>query len=66
MKKKNDLSKRFSKWLTESKMTTEQFARSAGVSYNTVTKWRSGKSVNPRQFTKDILGLKFPACPLFK
>lgn len=56
-------SKQFAKWLKMNKLTTEGFAKRAGVSYNTAVKWRNG--VTPRAFVCDVLRPKFPDCPLF-
>ena len=53
----------FVSWLKKNELTTEQFANSAGVSYNTAVKWRNG--CRPHPFARRTLSPKFPNCPLF-
>jgi len=50
-------------WLKKRKQTVESFAREAGVSYNTASKWCYG--VKPHPFVRETLHPKFPDCPLF-
>jgi len=53
----------FVAWLTRKNMTTEAFAQQAGISLNTVNRWRGG--VMPNNVCKVLGRQKFPDCPLF-
>ncbi len=53
----------FDLWLKKRGQTSEAFALEAGISYNTVVKWRNG--VRPHNFARQALAPKFPDCPLF-
>lgn len=55
----------FSRWLGVKKLTVEEFALRAGVSYNTAQKWKI-LDRKPRRFARETLRIKFPDCPIFK
>lgn len=56
--------KQFNKWLDKKKWSAMDFALIAGVSYNTVIKWKQGR--RPTGFTRRVLKKEHPDCPIFK
>ena len=54
----------FDKWLKRRKMTTDEFAKLAGISKGTADRWRTG--AKPRPLSCMAMRGLFPTCPIFK